>query len=56
MCPFGKREHWPMENLIFADGKDEVNFELLSQSCNVFEIVIAVFCGCLVIAIDLIWL
>ena len=35
------------DNLIFADGKDEVNFELFSQSCNVFEIIIiAVFCGC----------
>lgn len=44
------------DNPFFADGKDEVNFELFSQSCNVFEIIIAVFCGCLVIAIDLIWL
>ena len=24
------------DNLIIADGKDEVNFELFSQSCNVF--------------------
>ena len=24
------------DNLIFADGKDEVNFELFSQSCNAF--------------------
>ena len=24
------------DNLIFADGKDKVNFELFSQSCNAF--------------------
>ena len=34
------------DNLIFADGKDVVNFELFSQSCNVIEIIVAVFCSC----------
>ena len=33
------------DNLIFADGKDVLNFELFSQSCNVIEIV-AAFCSC----------